>query len=132
MPYKTALERNEYAKKYYHKQMQKERELKKIQQNNKIEQNDKIEKNDIIEPNVHKYYDDVPENKDDYVIERTKFYSKLVKLFTDVKNSELAVEDVVIKYGFDPDETDDMYDFFKMIDRKLAKEEKREEKLKNH
>ena len=124
MPYKTALERNEYAKKYYHKQMQKERELKKIQQNNKIE------KNDIIEPNFNKlFYDDIPDDKDDYVIERTKFYSKLVKLFTDVKNAELAVEDVVIKYGFDPDETDDMYDFFKMIDRKLAKEEKREEKL---
>ena len=112
-------------KKYYHKQMQKERELTKIEQNNNWT------KNDIIEPNFNKsYYDDVPENKDDYVIERTKFYSKLVKLFTDVKNAELAVEDVVIKYGFDPDDTDDMYDFFKMIDRKLAKEEKREEKLK--
>ena len=137
MPYKTKKERNEYAKKYYHKQMQKERELTKIQQNeqnNNLTKNDKIEP--MIEPNVHKsYYDNVPDeesiDKDDYVIEKTKFYSKLVKLFIGIQNAELAIEDIVVKHGFDPEDVDDMFDFFQMIDRKLAKEEK-EEKLKKH
>jgi uncharacterized protein (DUF1786 family) len=50
----------------------------------------------------------------------------LTKLFLGIKDAQFVVEDIVVKHGFDPEDSDEMFDFFKMIDRKLAKEEKLE------
>lgn len=50
----------------------------------------------------------------------------MTKLFLGIKDAQFIVEDIVVKHGFDPEDTDEMYDFFKRIDRKLAKEEKME------
>ena len=68
--------------------------------------------------------DDKPTIKAQYVSDKLSFYTKLSKLFFSVKDPYCVIEDIVVKHGFDPEDTDEMYDFFKMIDRKLTKEEK--------
>lgn len=84
----------------------------------------------ITIPNNNSSLDDVlnenANKKSQYVSDKLSFYTKLTKLFLGIKDAQFVVEDIVVKHGFDPEDTDEMYDFFKMIDRKLAKEEKME------
>jgi len=84
----------------------------------------------ITVPNNNSSLDDVlnenANKKSQYVSDKLSFYTKLTKLFLGIKDAQFVVEDIVVKHGFDPEDTDEMYDFFKMIDRKLAKEEKME------
>ena len=151
MPIHDIQKRRQYYRNRYHKlKPQKQKELPVL--NEQVDQTILIEPTKQEEPpeikysnNLHKYtfkpiitvpnnissLDDVlnenANKKSQYVSDKLNFYTKLTKLFLGIKDAQFVVEDIVVKHGFDPEDTDEMYDFFKMIDRKLAKEEKMEQ-----
>jgi hypothetical protein len=104
MPYKTKEERNAYAKKYYHKQMQKERELK--------EQLNPTKQTEPFQPIL---------DKESYRKEHMERLLKFVLYFFPNSDAIEIVKENAKKFNFDIDNNDEAYFYLQMLEARMQK-----------